>query len=75
MPVALDESEDHEKNIECIPDYEIPKFFADESFRLIDNDKNNNKSDSGQNSVESDDGNFTFIYDEEITLIVERAKM
>ena len=75
MPVALDESEDHEKNIEGIPDYEIPKFFADESFRLIDNDKNNNKSDSGQNSVESDDGNFTFIYDEEITLVVERAKM
>ena len=39
MPVALDESEDHEKNVEGIPDYEIPKSFADESFRLIDNDK------------------------------------
>ena len=39
MPVALDESEDHEKNVDGIPDYEIPKSFADESFRLIDNGK------------------------------------
>ena len=45
--------------------------FADESFRLIDNDKNDNKSDSGQNSVERDDDNFTFIYYEEIALLVE----
>ena len=50
--VALDESEDYEK-----------KSFADESFRLIDNDKDENKSDSGQNSVESDNDNFSFIYD------------
>ena len=49
--------------------------FADESFRLIDNDKNDNKSDSGQNSVESDDDNFTFIYDAEIALVVERTKI
>ena len=53
LSVALDESEDHEKNIEGIPDYEMPKSFADESIRLIDNDKNDNKSDSGQNSVEN----------------------
>ena len=62
MPVALDESEDHEKNVEGIPDYEIPNSFADESFRLSDNDENSNKSDSRQNSVERDDENFTFIY-------------
>ena len=49
--------------------------FADESFRLIDNDKNDNKSDSGQNSVESDDDNLTFIYDAEIALVVERIKI
>ena len=49
--------------------------FADESFRLIDNDKNENKSDSGQNSVESDDDNFTFIYDAETALVVERTKI
>ena len=71
MPVTLDEFEDHEKNVEGIPDYEIPKSFVDESFRLIDNEKNDNKSDSGQNSVERDGDNFTFIYHEEIALVVE----
>ena len=75
MPVALDESEDHEKNVEGIPDYEISKPFADESFTLIDNDKNDKKSDSGQNSVEPDDDNFAFIYHEEIALVVERTKI
>ena len=75
MPVALGESEDHEKNVEGIPNYEISKSFADESFRLIDNDKNNNKSDSGQNSAERDDDNFTFIYHEEIALVAERTKI
>ena len=49
--------------------------FADESFRLIDNDKNDNKSDSGQISVESGNNNFTFTYDEEIALFVERTKI
>ena len=48
---------------------------ADESFRLIDNDKNDNKSDSGQISVESGNNNFTFTYDEEIALFVERTKI
>ena len=52
----------------------MPKSFDDESFRLIDNDKNDNKSDSGQNSVESDNVNFDFVYDEEIALVVERTK-
>ena len=75
MPVALDESEDHEKNVEGIPNYEIPKSFADESFRLIANDKNDKKSDSGQNSVERDEDNFTFIYHEEIALVAERTKI
>ena len=75
MPVTLDESEDHEKNVEGIPDYEIPKSFTDESFRLIDNNKSDNKSDSGQNSVERDDDNFTFIYYEELALVVERTKI
>ena len=74
MPVALDESEDHEKNVEGIPDYEIPISFVGESFRLIDNDKNDNKSDSGQNIVERDDDNFNFIYHEEIAVVVERTK-
>ena len=74
MPVALDESEDHEKNVERIPDYEIPISFVDKSFRLIDNNKNDNKSDSGQNSVERDDDNFNFIYHEEIALVAERTK-
>ena len=75
MPFALDESENYEKNVEGIPDYEIPKSFTDESFRLIDNNKNGNKSDSGQNSVERDDDNFTFNYYEEIALVVERTKI
>ena len=75
MPVALDESEDHEKNVEGIPNYEIPNSFADESFRLIANDKNDKKSDSGQNSVELDEDNFTFIYHEEIALVAERTKI
>ena len=52
----------------------MPKSFADESFRLIDNDKNDSKSDSGQNSVEKDNDDFTFIYDEEIALFVEKAE-
>ena len=52
----------NEKNVEGIPGFKIPKSFADESFRLIDNDKNDSKSDSGQNSVERDGDNFTFIY-------------
>ena len=52
----------------------MPKSFDDESFRLIDNDKNDNKSDSGQNSVESDNVNFDFVYDKEIALVVERTK-
>ena len=51
LSVALDESEDHEKNIEGIPNYEMPQAFADKSFRLIDDDKNDNKNDSEQNSV------------------------
>ena len=66
LSVALDESEDHGKNIEGIPDYKMPKSFADESFRLIDNDnndKNDNKSNSEQNSVESGNDDFNFIYD------------
>ena len=58
--VALDESEDHEK-----------KSFPDESFRLIDNDKDDNKSDSGQNSVESDNDNFTLIYNDNFTFIYD----
>ena len=74
LSFALDESEGHEKNIEGIPDYEMPKSFADESIRLIDNDKKDNKSDSGQNSIESDNDDFNFIYDEEIALVVERTK-
>ena len=49
--------------------------FADESFRLIDNDKNDNKSDSGQISAERDDDKFTFICYEEIALVVERTKI
>ena len=52
----------------------MAKSFDEESFRLIDNDKNDNKSDSGQNSVESDNVNFDFVYDEEIALVVERTK-
>ena len=72
--MTLDESEDHEMNVEGIPNYEIPNSFADESFRLIDDDENSNKSDSGQNSVESGDENFTFIYHELIALVVERTK-
>ena len=39
LSVALDESEGHEKNIEDTADYEMPKSFADETIRLIDNDK------------------------------------
>ena len=64
----------NEKNVEGIPGFKIPKSFADESFRLIDNDKNDSKSDSGQNSVEKDNDDFTFIYDEEIALFVEKAE-
>ena len=60
--------------MEGIADYEMPKPFDDESFRLIDNDKNDTKSDSEQNSVESDNVDFDFIYDEEIALVVERTK-
>ena len=75
MLVALDESEGHENNTEGIPDYEMPKSFANESIRLIDNGKKVNKSDSGQNSIESDNDDFNFIYDEEIALVVERAKI
>ena len=52
----------------------MPKSFADEGFRLIDNDKNDSKSDSGQNSVEKDNDDFTFIYDEEIALFVEKEE-
>ena len=52
----------------------MPKSFDDESFKLIDNDKNESKSDSGQNSAESDNVDFDFIYDEEIALVVERTK-
>ena len=29
LSIALDESEGHEKNIEGIPDYEMPRSFAD----------------------------------------------
>ena len=47
LSVLLDESEDYEKSIEGIPDYEMPKSFADESIRLIDNDKKDNRIDSG----------------------------
>ena len=50
----------------------MPKSFDDESFRLIDNDKNDTKIDSRQNSVDNVD--FDFIYDEEIALVVERTK-
>ena len=39
----------------------MPKSFADESYRLTDNDRDDNKSDSRQNSVEKDNGSFTFI--------------
>ena len=39
----------------------MPISFIDESFRLIDNDKNDNKSGSGQNSVESDNVDFDFM--------------
>ena len=39
----------------------MPISFIDESFRLTDNDKNDNKSDSGQNSVESDNVDFDFM--------------
>ena len=75
MSVALDESEGHQKNIEGFAEYEIPKSFVDESFRLIDNNKNDDKSDSGRNSDENDNENFNFIYDEEIALVVERTKI
>ena len=49
----------------------MSKSFLDESFRLIDDDNNDNERDSEENNFESDNNKFDFIYDEEITLIVE----
>ena len=63
---------DHEMNNEAIPNYEMPKPFADESFRLIDDD-NDNESNSKENNVKSDNNEFDFIYDEE-TLVAQQAK-
>lgn len=37
---------DHEVNNEAIPNYEMPSPFPDENFRLIDDDDNDNKSDT-----------------------------
>lgn len=71
LSVALNGPEYHEVNIEGIPNYEMSKSFLDESFRLIDDDNNDNERDSEENNFESDNNNFDFIYDEEITLIVE----
>lgn len=71
LSIALDGSEDHEINIEGIPNYEISKSFADESFRLMDDDNNDNERDSEENNFGSDNNKFDFIYDEEMTLVVE----
>ena len=49
----------------------MSKSFLDESFRLTDDDNNDNERDSEENNFESDKNKFDFIYDEEITLIVE----
>jgi hypothetical protein len=64
LSVALDGSEDHEVNIEGIPDYQMPKPFVDDSFRLLDDD------DTDESDVESE-YEFDFINDEEIPLVVE----
>ena len=72
LSTSLDECKKHEKNIKGIPNYGMFKSFADESFRMIDDDKDGNKSDSKKkNSVESDSDDFDFIYDEKIALVVE----
>ena len=57
--------------IESIPTYEMPKPYADESFRLIDDDDNGSESDNKENNVESDNDEFVFIYDGEIALVIE----
>lgn len=49
----------------------MSKSFLDESFRLTDDHNNDNERDSEENNFESDNNKFDFIYDEEITLIVE----
>ena len=56
LSVALD----HEVNFEDILNYEMTKPFDDESFRLIDDD-NDNKSDSEENNVKSDNEELDFM--------------
>ena len=51
LSISLDECKKHEKNIKGIPNYGMFKSFADESFRMIDDDKDGNKSDSKKKIV------------------------
>ena len=46
--------------MEGIPNYEIPKPFADETFRLIDDDNYVNESDRDKNKFKSENGEFDF---------------
>lgn len=61
-------------NIRGIPNYEMLSPFVDENFRFIADDNNDNRNDSEENNVESDNDESNFIYDEEKALVVEWAK-
>ena len=68
LSMAFHESEVHELDIENIPNYEMPKPFADENVRLGDDDHNNNESkcEENKNNVGSDNDELGFIYDEKL---------
>ena len=68
LSMAFHESEVHELDIESIPNYEMPKPFADENVRLGDDDHNNNESkcEENKNNVGSDNDELGFIYDEKL---------
>ena len=61
-------------NIRGIPNYEMFSPFVDKNFRFIADGNNDNRNDSEENNVESDNDESNFIYDEEKALVVEWAK-
>ena len=66
LSVALDGSEDAQVSIDGIPNYVMPQRFAEEEFKLLDNDEDKDASENDENEE------IHLLIDQEIPLVVEQ---
>ena len=66
LSVALDGSENAQVSIDGIPNYAMPQQFAEEEFKLLDNDEDKDASENDENEE------IHLLIDQEIPLVVEQ---